>query len=67
MNKKRFISAASCPSCLQIDTLLFWQESKDHVIECVKCGYSAKQNRCPSVTTKASISSEQIIEIFKPQ
>lgn len=38
---KRFISAASCPSCKQADCLYFETEEREDRVHCSRCDYTS--------------------------
>lgn len=64
-NKKRFIAGASCPSCQQQDTLMWWTENNIELVECVECDF--KEQRMPKSVEKNKHADQEMIGIFKPE
>jgi uncharacterized protein len=63
--KKRFIAAASCPSCKSPDTLRWWVENNIEHVECVECDYT--ELRTPKSLQESDHSDQTVIGLFKPE
>ncbi|WP_127959874.1 YheV family putative zinc ribbon protein [Serratia microhaemolytica] len=60
--RKRFIAAAVCPHCQQVDTLAIWIENQIEQCQCIKCGYQQSQSE---VELKQHIRpQEQLVALF---
>ncbi len=66
ITKKRFIAGAICPTCKQLDTLMWWKVAHMEMQECVKCGYSERRSDASSDGLDDK-TKESLIGIFKPQ
>ncbi|RUO35623.1 YheV family putative zinc ribbon protein [Aliidiomarina sanyensis] len=65
-SRKRFIAGATCPSCKAQDTLMVYMEDDQEHVTCVECDYQMSEKDQAQEKSKAQVSADQVIGIFKP-